>query len=72
MMMTYAEKSGRRMARSAVMGILIIRQLIWEILELRQEKADLLGLTTLRTLRLERRMAAMVQAALKFTEDLHD
>ena len=31
------------MAPSAVMATLTIRRLIWEILELRQEKAELLG-----------------------------
>ena len=46
--------------------------LIWEILELRQEKAELLGCKNFADLTLQRRMAGNGQAALKFTEDLHD
>ena len=45
--------------------------LIWEILELRQEKAELLGYKNFADLILARRMACNGQAALKFTEDLH-
>ncbi|MGB1873955.1 MAG: M3 family metallopeptidase [Akkermansiaceae bacterium] len=46
--------------------------LIWEILELRQEKAELLGCKNFADLTLQRRMARHGEAALKFTEDLHD
>jgi len=45
--------------------------IIWEILRLRQEKADLLGFTNFADLTLQRRMARDGKSALKFTEDLH-
>lgn len=46
-------------------------QLIWDVLELRQKKAELLGVETFPDLILQRRMAKNGQAALDFTEDLH-
>jgi len=46
--------------------------LIWEILQLRQEKSELLGFGDFADLTLERRMARDGATALKFTEDLHD
>lgn len=45
--------------------------LIWRILQLRQEKAELLGFQNFADLNLERRMAKRGLDALKFTEDLH-
>ncbi|MBT8044883.1 MAG: M3 family metallopeptidase [Verrucomicrobiae bacterium] len=45
--------------------------LIWEILELRQEKAELLGYKNFADLVIERRMAGSGDMALKFTEDFH-
>ncbi len=45
--------------------------LIWSILELRQEKAELLGKKNFPDMILEHRMAKTGQAAIDFTEDLH-
>jgi len=45
--------------------------LIWKILELRHEKAELLGFKDFADLTLERRMARDGETAMKFTEDLH-
>lgn len=45
--------------------------LIWEVLELRQRKAEALGKGSFPDLILQRRMAKNGQAALDFTEDLH-
>ncbi|PQJ28436.1 M3 family metallopeptidase [Rubritalea profundi] len=45
--------------------------LIWEILELRQRKAEILGHKSFPDLILQRRMAKTGKAALDFTEDLH-
>ena len=72
MMMTYAERSGRRIAPIGRDDDFDNTALIWEILELRQEKAELLGYDNFADLTLERRMARNGEAALKFTEDLHD
>ncbi|WP_018970244.1 M3 family metallopeptidase [Rubritalea marina] len=47
-------------------------ELIWEILELRQKKAELLGFDSFCDLILQRRMAKRGAAALHFVEDLHD
>ena len=46
--------------------------LIWEILKLRQEKAELLGFENFADLTLARRMAGSGSTAMQFTEDLHD
>jgi oligopeptidase A len=46
--------------------------LIWQILELRQEKAALLGHSHFANLTLLRRMARDGESALKFVESLHD
>jgi oligopeptidase A len=45
--------------------------LIWEILELRQRKAEILGHASFPDLILQRRMAKSGEAALDFTHDLH-
>lgn len=47
-------------------------ELIWKILKLRQEKAEILGHDHFADLTLQRRMARNGETALKFTEDLHD
>jgi len=46
--------------------------LVWQILELRREKATILGHDHFADLTLQRRMARDGETALKFTEDLHD
>ncbi len=48
------------------------RELVWKILELRNEKARLLGFKDFADLTTNRRMAKSGGAALKFVEDLHD
>ncbi|MCP5537171.1 MAG: M3 family metallopeptidase [Akkermansiaceae bacterium] len=45
--------------------------IIWEILALRQEKAELLGYQNFADLTLERRMAGNGATAVQFTDDLH-
>jgi oligopeptidase A len=47
-------------------------KLVWQILELRKEKAAILGHGHFADLTLQRRMARDGATALKFTEDLHD
>ena len=47
------------------------KDLIWKILELRQEKAELLGKKNFPDMILEHRMAKTGQAAIDFTEKLH-
>lgn len=47
-------------------------ELVWKIIRLRQEKAELLGFANFADLVLKRRMARDGEAALKFVEDLHD
>ncbi|MFD2257290.1 M3 family metallopeptidase [Luteolibacter algae] len=46
--------------------------LVWKILELRQEKAEILGHLNFADLTLQRRMARNGEAALAFIEQLHD
>lgn len=46
-------------------------QLVWDILDLRQQKATALGVATFPDMILQRRMAKTGRAALNFTEDLH-
>jgi oligopeptidase A len=46
-------------------------ELIWKILELRQEKAELLGKKNFPDMILEHRMAKSGQAAIDFTENMH-
>lgn len=47
-------------------------ELVWKILELRREKAAILGHDHFADLTLQRRMARNGDTALRFTEDLHD
>lgn len=47
-------------------------ELVWKILDLRQERAQLLGFATFADLTTHRRMAGSGAAALRFVEDLHD
>ena len=46
--------------------------LVWDILNLRQEKAELLGMKNFPEMILERRMAKTGEAALEFIEGLHE
>ncbi|MDA7881117.1 M3 family metallopeptidase [Akkermansiaceae bacterium] len=46
-------------------------ELVWEILRLRQEKAELLGFENFGDLTLQRRMARNAKGAIDFTEKLH-
>lgn len=46
-------------------------ELVWKILELRKEKAEILGHTNFADLTLQRRMARNGETALKFVESIH-
>jgi oligopeptidase A len=47
-------------------------ELVWKILELRKEKAEILGHTNFADLTLQRRMARNGETALAFVESIHD